>query len=98
MHGMDRKVFLAIRVDEMSYSHIAARFGINVADVEAHFASSLRIMMKAMDEKDPWWWRFRSEENTSELQSLMRISYAVFCLKKKNTIRNRITTHSYGTR
>src|SRR3546814_3489865 len=30
----------------------------------------------------------RSEEHTSELQSLMRISYAVFCLKKKNTLRN----------
>src|SRR3546814_3231638 len=28
----------------------------------------------------------RSEEHTSELQSLMRISYAVFCLKKKNRI------------
>src|SRR3546814_19850806 len=30
----------------------------------------------------------RSEEHTSELQSLMRISYAVFCLKKKKTNRN----------
>src|SRR3546814_9987550 len=30
----------------------------------------------------PTWWN-RSEEHTSELQSLMRISYAVFCLKKK---------------
>src|SRR3546814_3625905 len=30
---------------------------------------------------------FRSEEHTSELQSLMRISYAVFCLKKKNKIK-----------
>src|SRR3546814_10402049 len=29
--------------------------------------------------------RSRSEEHTSELQSLMRISYAVFCLKKKTT-------------
>src|SRR3546814_3571013 len=29
--------------------------------------------------------RLRSEEHTSELQSLMRSSYAVFCLKKKNT-------------
>src|SRR3546814_9595857 len=28
--------------------------------------------------------RFRSEEHTSDLQSLMRISYALFCLKKKN--------------
>src|SRR3546814_8189635 len=33
----------------------------------------------------PLWERLqRSEEHTSELQSLMRISYAVFCLKKKN--------------
>src|SRR3546814_2829288 len=31
----------------------------------------------------------RSEEHTSELQSLMRISYAVFCLKKKNKINNK---------
>src|SRR3546814_3914404 len=31
----------------------------------------------------------RSEEHTSELQSLMRISYAVFCLKKKNTQHNK---------
>src|SRR3546814_3031684 len=33
----------------------------------------------------PWRQGDRSEEHTSELQSLMRISYAVFCLKKKNT-------------
>src|SRR3546814_9012101 len=32
--------------------------------------------------------RERSEEHTSELQSLMRISYAVFCLNKKNDIQN----------
>src|SRR3546814_2865367 len=31
----------------------------------------------------------RSEEHTSELQSLMRISYAVFCLKKKTTYKNK---------
>src|SRR3546814_1805567 len=36
----------------------------------------------------------RSEEHTSELQSLMRISYAVFCLKKKkNIIQKQNTTH-----
>src|SRR3546814_6977868 len=40
----------------------------------------------ALDEKVPSC-AFRSEEHTSELQSLMRISYAVFCLKKKtNTL------------
>src|SRR3546814_4392834 len=36
--------------------------------------------------------RSRSEEHTSELQSLMRISYAVFCLKKKKT--NTLTTRT----
>src|SRR3546814_4365354 len=34
----------------------------------------------------------RSEEHTSELQSLMRISYAVFCLKKKNKNKNKHQT------
>src|SRR3546814_10042895 len=38
--------------------------------------------------------RGRSEEHTSELQSLMRISYAVFCLKKK---KNKTTTQSNHT-
>src|SRR3546814_7878682 len=51
-----------------------------------------------VQEIDPWdgegevWRRlrvkFRSEEHTSELQSLMRISYAVFCLKNKKEIKN----------
>src|SRR3546814_2453836 len=41
----------------------------------------------------------RSEEHTSELQSLMRISYAVFCLKKKkkNNIRNKLSPNNYTT-
>src|SRR3546814_9116299 len=36
----------------------------------------------------------RSEEHTSELQSLMRISYAVFCLKKKKKQHNHISQHN----
>src|SRR3546814_6622656 len=39
--------------------------------------------------------RDRSEEHTSELQSLMRISYAVFCLKKNNNHTNNSTHHKY---
>src|SRR3546814_10018152 len=39
----------------------------------------------------------RSEEHTSELQSLMRISYAVFCLKKKNTKTNHQPTNPMYT-
>src|SRR3546814_5305098 len=38
--------------------------------------------------------RPRSEEHTSELQSLMRISYAVFCLKKKNKTNNTPNIHT----
>src|SRR3546814_5582385 len=36
----------------------------------------------------------RSEEHTSELQSLMRISYAVFCLKKKKTTHTPLSRHT----
>src|SRR3546814_8244424 len=40
--------------------------------------------------------RVRSEEHTSELQSLMRISYAVFCLNKHNKHHNTTTNHIYS--
>src|SRR3546814_971377 len=40
---------------------------------------------------------YRSEEHTSELQSLMRISYAVFCLKKKKQQNTRLTPRSVNT-
>src|SRR3546814_2348703 len=38
----------------------------------------------------------RSEEHTSELQSLMRISYAVFCLKQKENIKHNISTEIHS--
>src|SRR3546814_10703308 len=41
--------------------------------------------------------KMRSEEHTSELQSLMRISYAVFCLKKKRNIRIQTPTTKTNT-
>src|SRR3546814_2058880 len=48
------------------------------------------------DRADYYRWLFftagRSEEHTSELQSLMRISYAVFCLKKKTTNKHAANT------
>src|SRR3546814_2275529 len=49
-------------------------------------ADGQRLAAKASDSdrNDPWLTEVRSEEHTSELQSLMRISYAVFCLQKKN--------------
>src|SRR3546814_7948535 len=47
--------------------------------VESHSLRPRQWAVRALP--SPAW---RSEEHTSELQSLMRISYAVFCLKKKN--------------
>src|SRR3546814_4932230 len=43
------------------------------------------------------WCSERSEEHTSELQSLMRISYAVFCLKKKKKHINNYSTYTQTT-
>src|SRR3546814_10275707 len=53
----------------------ASCFGIADGTVRDRDAGSGRVVL-------------RSEEHTSELQSLMRISYAVFCLKKKKIIKN----------
>src|SRR3546814_6481071 len=61
----------------LSWSKGAERmFGWNAPDVVGKRLSELRWMHDEDAE-------VRSEEHTSELQSLMRISYAVFCLKKK---------------
>src|SRR3546814_1309436 len=54
-------------------------------DDHADFGIVLRLLQRGADASmDRCVDRVRSEEHTSELQSLMRISYAVFCLKKKN--------------
>src|SRR3546814_8937000 len=70
---------LAYRLDSAA-SGVDARVGfLGIGSRTAHFPSvsgSVTLSPAAMDR--------RSEEHTSELQSLMRISYAVFCLKKKN--------------
>src|SRR3546814_10205580 len=47
-----------------------------------------RVVLLEQDPAVAGFSSLRSEEHTSELQSLMRISYAVFCLKKKNKERN----------
>src|SRR3546814_9676868 len=50
-----------------------------------HLAVVARALRGGADHGRGLLQRLRSEEHTSELQSLMRISYAVFCLKKKKT-------------
>src|SRR3546814_10268065 len=72
----DRRPQRQVVVQHMVLAHIAVRQHI--------VAQLLRVPEPgAMPQHQPGV-RPRSEEHTSELQSLMRISYAVFCLKKKN--------------
>jgi len=59
MTRTERAVFLAVRFEDLDYAEIAERLGISAAGVERQFAASLATLMAAMDEKDPWWWRFR---------------------------------------
>src|SRR3546814_7918433 len=64
-----RKVSVLAKLNLESRDHEGAMWRVDFADAEN---SSAYVSLD------------RSEEHTSELQSLMRISYAVFCLKKKN--------------
>src|SRR3546814_1480435 len=75
--------------DEESYYDLPSRSGLR----ETLYQHCVRGLQRALDRFGGRGlpligtgdWNDRSEEHTSELQSLMRISYAVFCLKKKTT-------------
>src|SRR3546814_7804915 len=63
--------------------------------VEQHAADVLSVDVGAVqDHPEDRVLLLRSEEHTSELQSLMRNSYAVFCLKKKKILQIRMYHHS----
>src|SRR3546814_1685874 len=79
---------------------IAAGSGTTVQDVNKllkQHKDANRIMKRVqkMGKKGMLRGGLRSEEHTSELQSLMRISYAVFCLKKKNKKRDSDIYNNY---
>src|SRR3546814_4955841 len=61
---------------------------------QAEFAAALGISTSYLSQIEHDERPLRSEEHTSELQSLMRISYAVFCLNKNNTIYSHLKTMS----
>src|SRR3546814_1417856 len=65
--------------DVITAEHMAAMKPMAIVCNIGHFDSEIQIAALANYD----WTEVRSEEHTSELQSLMRISYAVFCLKKK---------------
>src|SRR3546814_6907658 len=69
----DKIVSVDIRLMHIQRFGIAVRWGSQRPGEHRQFFPALHFICLG-----------RSEEHTSELQSLMRISYAVFCLKKKN--------------
>src|SRR3546814_7928200 len=79
-HGHLREV-----INEL-HPAVLDRFGLTRAIAEGPFAELLRDRGVLYTSRVQ-----RSEEHTSELQSLMRISYAVFCLKKKKQQTNKLT-------
>src|SRR3546814_7128939 len=77
-------LFRSVLVEAGLATHLAQRHDLDEGQVEALLAGPgdhavELVVVHALQRHG------RSEEHTSELQSLMRISYAVFCLKKKIT-------------
>src|SRR3546814_7925024 len=74
------RIIELLSCEELCVCHLAEEMGI-AQPLVSHHLKVLRAAGLVESEKHRQW--TRSEEHTSELQSLMRISYAVFCLKKK---------------
>src|SRR3546814_7074314 len=84
IHVTDDEIRLEAQSQGVAHPTVRADDVIVRAQEEAGF---VEVRKFAVGEDNDALHRARSEEHTSELQSLMRISYAVFCLKKKKTNR-----------
>src|SRR3546814_10294635 len=87
-----RSFDLAALVDDLSVLHKDIIFVISSGNIPDRIYQQHQYpdyLISEMDETR------RSEEHTSELQSLMRISYAVFCLKKKTKHKYHIKSHKF---
>src|SRR3546814_7357995 len=74
-----RSISAVAKLVEFNEGDILIDIGAYIKSIPLLINGAIKIMREDFDAG-------RSEEHTSELQSLMRISYAVFCLKKKKTI------------
>src|SRR3546814_1699706 len=72
---------LFVLVDDMGYGDLSIMGNTKIETPNLDKLAREGVLMTKFYDAAPI---CRSEEHTSELQSLMRISYAVFCLKKKN--------------
>src|SRR3546814_7458207 len=83
VRALEQRIFVRLHIV------IAVKVGVG-ADADMVDADQLCDMVDMVGHMPDIGWiagANRSEEQTSELQSLMRISYAVFCIKKKNNIK-----------
>src|SRR3546814_8932053 len=78
------RLFAVQGYDGTSVEAVATEAGITVPGMYKHFPTKASLLLEVARRAT-----IRSEEHTSELQSLMRISYAVFCLNKKKHIQSR---------
>src|SRR3546814_2422972 len=89
LRGADRKfillfmVMLTIAAGNTALQSVLPALGRSLGVADHHAAAAFSASALLWVIAAPFWAKRRSEEHTSELQSLMRISYAVFCLKKK---------------
>src|SRR3546814_1333624 len=86
-HGHARSLGMIDRLNRLRHQPVTGGHHQNddirhIGATRAHFGEGL-VPRRIKEGEDVVVLRLRSEEHTSELQSLMRISYAVFCLKKK---------------
>src|SRR3546814_10181048 len=89
----ERRMRHAERLEDMVFDIGVEIFAADALDdIAGERGRIIGIGRRRAGRKDAFGQRERSEEHTSELQSLMRISYAVFCLKKKQ-IKLTHTTH-----
>src|SRR3546814_3613906 len=90
LHRLGQDISAARRMRRLSQEDLAQRIGTSLSTVrrmeDGYPGTALHTFLGALQilgRLDAVLDVMRSEEHTSELQSLMRISYAVFCLKKK---------------
>lgn len=59
MPKMQREIFLALRLDDLSYEEVAERTGLSVKQVERHVARSMLMLLDVVDGRapQPWWKR-----------------------------------------
>src|SRR3546814_1513227 len=103
--NIDAAHLAAADADDRPILQHAEQLDLHVEAHVADFVEEERAALARLEMADPArggpgeraFFMARSEEHTSELQSLMRISYAVFCLKKKTTTttKKRETSASY---